>query len=476
MNFVAAHLLEDVDDTSSVLGGGYYAKVSRGRWKGCDVAIKRLHPMFMGLDRDNQPREEFRRFLEEFKMLKRLSHPHIVQVYGLVEPASRDGCHGVVMELFPFSLKERYSRNPELTVPEEVGILFCVASGVEYLHSSNILHRDVTTSNVMCTGTSPGSTIGLAKLVDLGVARAIASGSGDELSLTMTPGCERYMAPETFNSPKSPHGQTAHYGRPADVYSIAVTGVAMLNKREPPPALQTLLGGRDQDLTELDKCHPAYRYVVACIAESPDIRPTSSQLSSDLRVSYEECLQTSARAAEAEESELKRLKEENDCLVQERDLLATRCGRIVRESDDLLASANQEIARLRQQLTTQRKSSAAEVSASALTSQAASFSTGAVHLDLMMREIITDSQRAPQAALWGLIATDKGVLARCQRLFAVDGVPPTLSQSPKVNQLACMQCLDSYEPLSSHDVSNIGQVSLRFSPEIERFIGTPLST
>ena len=125
---------------------------------------------------------------------------------------------------------------------------------------------------------------------------------------------------------------------------------------------------------------------------------------------------------------------------------------------------------------TQRKSSAAEVSASAMTSQAASFSTGAVHLDLMMQEIITDSQRAPQAALWGLIATDKGVLARCQRLFAVDSVPPTISQPPKVSQLACMQCLHSYEPLSSHDVSNIGQVSLQFSPEIERFIGTLLST
>ena len=183
MNRTAGCILEGVEDTGISLGEGGYATVFLGEWEDKKVAIKRLHPALMGLDCHHKPTKQFTRFIEEFSLLRRLFHPCIVQVYGLSKPSSRAGSYGIVMELLPMSLKERYSQEPALTTEEEIGILVSVSSAVEYLHSNDILHRDITSSNVMCTNTGVGADRVFAKLVDLSVARALDMDSADDISL-----------------------------------------------------------------------------------------------------------------------------------------------------------------------------------------------------------------------------------------------------------------------------------------------------
>ena len=116
---VSEYLLEGVEETGRRLGGGGFASVFLAKWRSCNVAIKRLHPAFMGLDSDNLPTKEFVDFMAEFRTLRKLAHPSIAQVFGLVKPSTPAESYGVVMEVLAMSLKERYAKMPPLTVGDE---------------------------------------------------------------------------------------------------------------------------------------------------------------------------------------------------------------------------------------------------------------------------------------------------------------------------------------------------------------------
>ena len=465
MSKFSKYYLHEVEDTGVSLGEGGYATVTLGKWRGQDVAIKRLHKMLMGMDRGHKPSKAFRRFRDEFSMLIELSHPCIVKVHGLVQALTHDGCFGIVMELFPRSLKMRYEDEPPLTVEEEVGILVCVAKGIEYLHGKDILHRDVTANNVMCTDASAGSECILAKLIDLGVGRLFNPSSGDEESLSMNPGAERYMAPEVI---ESSNDETAHYGRPADIFSFAVTAVAMLTKKGPSTPRVLAREGRNTDLALLDRSHPAYEVVLLCIADGAEARPTASQLcedllriqgelfrinESDVNVASEDTeavvLHRRCNAGTGEERE--RSNDECRSVVADRDRVSFKLERTVvdghhislaydrlttenarllaerRKRSEQLAAANQEIADLRQQLE-ERHQENATVSGSS----SALASTNVATTAPKMEQVIRRSQLRPlwwPKSLLGFV--DQGMTARCQRLFSVNGVPPNLS-SPLV--------------------------------------------
>ena len=93
-------ILEGVEETEIMLGGGGFGSVFVAKWSGSNVAIKRMHESLMGLDRDNKPSKEFQRFIAEFPTLCKCAHPTIVQVFGMVPPSTHRGKHGLFMELF----------------------------------------------------------------------------------------------------------------------------------------------------------------------------------------------------------------------------------------------------------------------------------------------------------------------------------------------------------------------------------------
>ena len=274
-------LLEGVEETTTRLGGGGYGSVFLGKMRGSKVAIKRLHESLMGLDENNRPSKEFLRFIEEFPTLCKFAHPAIVQVFGMIPPSSPRSSHGVVMELLKTSLKARCTQQPFLTASQEIAILQNIASGIDYLHSKSYLHRDITTSNVMLTNAGAESDGVLAKIVDVGITRALADSAHGGASLTSAPGQPSYMAPETYSSSGV---QSVRYGRPSDIYAIGVTAMAMLNRREPPSVHVICREGRVRDISALDKSHPMYAQVKACVADVTDGRPTASQLCERLSV------------------------------------------------------------------------------------------------------------------------------------------------------------------------------------------------
>ena len=100
-----------------------------------------------------------------------------------------------------------------------------IASGMAYLHSRDVLHRDLKSANVLlgvhATGFCP-------KLVDFGTATEGGTNRPrrpNRGNLTAETGTYRWMAPEVINH--------EHYSRPADVFSFAMVFYELLTHQVP---------------------------------------------------------------------------------------------------------------------------------------------------------------------------------------------------------------------------------------------------
>lgn len=91
-------------------------------------------------------------------------------------------------------------------------VQICMA--LQYLHTRNILHRDLKTQNIFLTSTH------IIKLGDLGIARVLDSAS--DLATTVI-GTPYYMSPELFrNTP---------YGKESDVWALGCCTFEMMTRR-----------------------------------------------------------------------------------------------------------------------------------------------------------------------------------------------------------------------------------------------------
>jgi serine/threonine protein kinase len=102
------------------------------------------------------------RLLREGRLLRRLTHPHIVRAYEvLVAPAPV-----VILETLPGEtlahLIERQRARLRVADVAQLGVHLCSAIG--YLHRQGVLHLDLKPSNIIVTH-------GLAKVLDLSIAR-----------------------------------------------------------------------------------------------------------------------------------------------------------------------------------------------------------------------------------------------------------------------------------------------------------------
>ena len=265
-------LLDDVEQTHRRVGAGSYGAVFLGTWNGLNVAIKRHHPMLI---RDEYGRfsQPYERFLEEFPMLRNFPHPSIVQVFGMV-PAPPNGSPGLVMEYLPVTLRERYKQEPLFNRAQEISVAHSVICGLRCLHGRKLLHRDLTTANIMLTEHAGMGAV-RAKITDIGGARMQHEHSDAE-KMTINPGAQCYMAPETQREVDS---GKARYGPAMDLYAFGVSMLAMCVRREPPSMFVLAKQGRTKDINDMKTDHPLYLIIIQCIVDEPDERPLAVDLS-----------------------------------------------------------------------------------------------------------------------------------------------------------------------------------------------------
>ena len=164
------------------------------------VAVKQIAPH---LSAD----EKFAaRFRVEAQTLARLSgsQPNIVHVHELIQ---QEGQLYLVMEhVEGTTLRSLMDRGP-VPLQTGLGVLLSTALGLRAMHAQNIVHRDLTPSNLMM------AKDGALKITDFG----LIGHSGGKTSLPM--GTTRYMAPEMFTgAPVDPR---------ADLYSLGMIAYEM---------------------------------------------------------------------------------------------------------------------------------------------------------------------------------------------------------------------------------------------------------
>lgn len=165
------------------------------------VAVKELHAVGGGYEQQVSTR----RVLSEARAIARVTHPHVIDIYDLVE---FDGGFWIVMELVPGgSLSERVRSSGLLSPVQTARVGLEILSALEAVHAAGALHRDVKPANVLLR--ADGSSV----LTDFGIAAL--SGHTSLTGTGSVIGSAEYMAPERL------HDQPV--GPASDLFSLGVT-------------------------------------------------------------------------------------------------------------------------------------------------------------------------------------------------------------------------------------------------------------
>jgi eukaryotic-like serine/threonine-protein kinase len=175
------------------------------------VALKVLHPELahaIGPDR----------FLREIETTAALHHPHVLPLYDSGE------ADGLLFYVMPYvegeSLRDRLTRERQLSVGEALHIAREVADALGYAHAHGVIHRDVKPENILLES-------GHAIVADFGIAKAVTAASRARLTQTgVAVGTPHYMSPEQAT------GDAAIDGR-SDLYALGCVLYEMLAGQAP---------------------------------------------------------------------------------------------------------------------------------------------------------------------------------------------------------------------------------------------------
>ena len=167
----------------------------------------------------SQERETVRRFEREAAIASRLRHPNIARTldYGYLQPF-----HYTVLEYIEgSSLRQMLARRRRLPFAEAITIFTHLASALDYAHGLSIIHRDLSTANILVE-----ERTGRTLLTDFGIARDANEPITVVHSFMGTPG---YLSPEHLKSATS-------VSRSSDIFGLGIILYQMLSGELPWPA------------------------------------------------------------------------------------------------------------------------------------------------------------------------------------------------------------------------------------------------
>ncbi|CDQ77440.1 unnamed protein product [Oncorhynchus mykiss] len=246
------------------IGHGSFGAVyfARNSYSNEVVAIKKMS--YNG----KQTTEKWQDIIKEVKFLEQLRHPNTIEYKGCY---LKDNTAWLVMEYCLGSASDLLEVHKKpLQEVEIAAITHGALLGLAYLHSHNMIHRDVKAGNILLT--EPG----LVKLADFGSA-SIASPAN---SFVGTP---YWMAPEVILA--MDEGQ---YEGKVDIWSLGITCIE-LAERKPPlfnmnamSALYHIAQNDSPTLQSNEWSDPFRSFVDYCLLKIPQDRLSSGEL---LRVS-----------------------------------------------------------------------------------------------------------------------------------------------------------------------------------------------
>ncbi|TVU39498.1 hypothetical protein EJB05_12921 [Eragrostis curvula] len=267
---------EDLEELRE-LGSGTFGTVYHGKWRGSDVAIKRIKKScFTG--RSSELERLAHEFWREAEILSKLHHPNVVAFYGVV----KDGPGGTLATVTEFmvngSLRHVLQRKDKyLDRRKRLIIAMDAAFGLEYLHSKNIVHFDLKCDNLLVNLKDQSRPI--CKVGDFGLSKikrnTLVSGG--------VRGTLPWMAPELLN------GSSNKVSEKVDVFSFGIVMWEILTGEEPYANMHygAIIGGIVNNTLRPPvpaSCDPEWRRLMEqCWAPDPAQRPAFTEIAGRLR-------------------------------------------------------------------------------------------------------------------------------------------------------------------------------------------------
>eukprot|EP00127_Corallochytrium_limacisporum_P004888 Clim_evm32s191 gene=Clim_evmTU32s191 len=252
------------------LGSGAFGDVWQGRWMGFGYGDEPLPVAIKTLQQDSDDEKRIA-FFEEAELMKRFSHPNIVQLFGvstLVEPQM------IVTELLEKgSLSDVLKTDSaNLSVSRLMCMALEIAQGMSYLESQSFVHRDLAARNILV-----GEGY-ICKVADFGLSRVMEDDQyitrGGQIPV-------RWTAPEAL--------KYRRFSSATDVWSFGVLLWEMYSYGERPykdMRNEEVVAAIDSGyaLPKPEGCPPVmHDLMLQCWRLDPDERPTFAELLSQLQ-------------------------------------------------------------------------------------------------------------------------------------------------------------------------------------------------
>ena len=262
----------------------------------------------------------------------------------------------LLMELLDESLTKILERSQQsLAYCVQVDICHDIALAVAYLHSNDIIHRDLSSNNVLMIAGRR------AKVTDFGMSK-LAGAAPSMTPLTMCPGTLAYMPPEALREPP-------RYTKKLDCFSEGVIMIQVCTRLWPEPGPRNQLvpdsrspiGMTDMPILEterrknhIDKINPTHMLLpiaVDCLHYQENDRPSSEELCQRLAGlkesrEYRENTHQIQDAVQSNNNQvflLTQQLQEKDRQVLKKDRSLQQKDEMLREKDRLLQKKDNEI-------------------------------------------------------------------------------------------------------------------------------------
>jgi len=269
------HHLSDRYELGEILGFGGMSEVHLARDLRLhrDVAVKVLRA---DLARDPS---FYLRFRREAQNAAALNHPAIVAVYDTGEAATASGpLPYIVMEYVEgVTLRDIVHNDGPMPPRRALEVIADACQALNFSHQHGIVHRDVKPANIMI------SNAGAVKVMDFGIARALADGGNSVTQTSAVIGTAQYLSPE--------QARGEQVDARSDVYSLGCVLYEILTG-EPPFVGDSPVAVAYQHVRE-DPEPPSHRrpgisaeldaVVLKALAKNPENRyQTAAEMRADL--------------------------------------------------------------------------------------------------------------------------------------------------------------------------------------------------
>lgn len=173
------------------------------------VAIKKIEAI--------EHQTYYQRTLREIRILTRFKHENIVDIKNIIcDPTGRDIY--IVQCLMETDLHRIINRRDELTGCHRAYFLYQILRGLKYIHSANVLHRDLKPGNLLINQNCD------LKICDFGLARVADPLRDHTGQLTEYVATRWYRAPEIMLNSRG-------YSKAIDIWSVGCILAEMLQRR-----------------------------------------------------------------------------------------------------------------------------------------------------------------------------------------------------------------------------------------------------